>query len=1016
MVRFFGSIVVAAVLTLLISLQVTALPGLPPIPEQPMADTVYVDNFNRPGPGLGPAWTADPEYEILSNELTNVDSVEALDDLAVFDPRINPIGVSFRWSASVDTSGMQRTGHALRLDSPSTSANGYFLFKNFTNNWYALWTVENGVVTSQVARSPVSQLPYFVPGDVFQVALSSNAQGHHFDIYVNDEFDVRLTDPNKVQGNADSLYSGVILDGGHDNNIDDYTFWRYSGDVTAPSPVGDLQVDSSTPTSITLTWTAPGDDDTTGTASRYDIRYSTSQINESNFNNATQVIGEPQPSPYGTQEFFTITGLTPDTEYWFALKSDDGFPQRNISAISNTPSGSTDDNIAPAAVADLSVTKVNSHTVLLEWTASGDNDNEGQATSYDIRFSMSPINESNFGSATRYVGEPAPQPAGEAELYTAGGLLPDTTYYFAMKVIDEANNASPLSNVPFTTTVVRPAVLDDFKRVGLGPDWAADPEFVIENFELSNEALAGGWEYMAVYVPATNVEACSYRWGVNADSMGMGEGGMALMLDSTSPDASGYLLFRHRTNNYYALWTIVDGAPDMVVAQSPVSSLPDPAPGDVFKVAVSSDIHGHHFDCYYNDVYDTRVSDPGKLQGNATDWYSGVMLHANRNNNVDDWWVMGPGANIPPGTFSLLSPANGSTVETGTPLLDWEDSIDPNLSDSVLYQLQYGTSAVFAPESTIIIDDLPTSEYAIPPMSILSLVRNHGFTASGVASSAVTDHISVVSTLTDGTVISKASGGYDETRPSSLPDDVVIYWKVKAFDRGSLETWSNETDWSFLVSIPEPPLPFSLLSPEDGDTVDTLTPTLIWEATSDPDPGDVIRYTLYYDVEAGFPDPVIVPDLDVTTYETPALQDETTYYWKVEAIDSKDLVTESTETFSFYVWLSSGIGDGGGSMPVLPKVYALGQNYPNPFNPSTSIRFDIPEDASSGEGSQVLLQVFNIRGQLVRILVDDVMAPGSYAVHWDGSNDQGERAGSGIFLYRIQAGNFHATKKMVILK
>ncbi len=677
------------------------------------------------------------------------------------------------------------------------------------------------------------------------------------------------------------------------------------------------------------------------------------------------------------------------------------------------------DNIAPSAVSDVAVSGVNSRTVLLTWTATGDNDTTGTASWYDVRYSTSPITESNFGSATQAVGEPDPLPAGSSEEFTVGGLDPAVTYYFALKAVDESDNVSPLSNVPFATTVGVPTLVDDFERAVLGPDWSADPEFAISNGELANESLEDRWDFMSVYVPVTGVEDVKLRWGVDADSAGIGEGGFALMLDSPSPDANGYLIFRHRTYNYYALWTIVNGVPDSAVMQSPVSTLPYPQAGDTFEVVVSSDVHGHHFDCYINGVYDTRVSDPGKAQGNGSQLWYGVMLHGNRNNNVADFWLSGATANVPPGEFGLLSPADGSTVETGVPLLDWEDSVDPNLSDSVLYTLYYGTSAVFAPESTTVVSGLSGSDYTIPPMGILSLVRksagsvSDALVRSGVSGGLVPGGSAVRVPVSREAVVSPVG-----PEPSSLPDDVVIYWKVKAVDTGSLETWSLQQDWSFVVSIPDPPLPFDLLSPADGDTVETLTPTLSWQATTDPDPGDTVTYTLYYGTDPGLGSgTVIVSGLAEPAFTTPALDDNTLYYWKVEAVDSRDLITESNQEFSFYVRSPSGIGGGVGQLPpALPKAFALGQNYPNPFNPSTSIRFDIPAGASSEAGVHVLIQVYSLRGRLIRTLENGVRAPGSYVVHWDGRDDRGEKAGSGIYLYTIHAADFTATKKMVILK
>jgi len=107
-------------------------------------------------------------------------------------------------------------------------------------------------------------------------------------------------------------------------------------DTTAPAAVGDLVVleDQTTLTSVTLSWTAPGDDGNTGTAEAYDLRYTTRTAGRIDWEGATQVGGEPNPGAAGTQESFTVNGLNPVTEYSFALKTADEVP--NWSAMSNT--------------------------------------------------------------------------------------------------------------------------------------------------------------------------------------------------------------------------------------------------------------------------------------------------------------------------------------------------------------------------------------------------------------------------------------------------------------------------------------------------------------------------------------------------------------------------------------------------------------------------------------------------------------------------------------------------------
>ncbi|SDX58019.1 discoidin domain-containing protein [Paenibacillus sp. CF384] len=110
-------------------------------------------------------------------------------------------------------------------------------------------------------------------------------------------------------------------------------------DTTAPAAVANLAAGSPTTTLATLSWTSPGDDGSTGTASSYDIRYSTSTITTANWGSATQVSGEPMPAASGTSQSMSITGLTASTTYYFAIRTNDEVP--NLSALSNIASITT---------------------------------------------------------------------------------------------------------------------------------------------------------------------------------------------------------------------------------------------------------------------------------------------------------------------------------------------------------------------------------------------------------------------------------------------------------------------------------------------------------------------------------------------------------------------------------------------------------------------------------------------------------------------------------------------------
>ena len=89
---------------------------------------------------------------------------------------------------------------------------------------------------------------------------------------------------------------------------------------------------------------------------------------------------------------------------------------------------------------------------------------------------------------------------------------------------------------------------------------------------------------------------------------------------------------------------------------------------------------------------------------------------------------------------------------------------------------------------------------------------------------------------------------------------------------------------------------------------------------------------------------------------------------------------------------------------------SLAQNYPNPFNPTTTISYSIQRLQT------VRLAIYNVAGQLVRTLVNEDQPPGVYKMSWNGENNTGHSVASGVYFYRLRAGDYVATKKMVLLK
>ncbi|WP_456424465.1 S8 family serine peptidase [Rhodocaloribacter sp.] len=201
------------------------------------------------------------------------------------------------------------------------------------------------------------------------------------------------------------------------------------------------------------------------------------------------------------------------------------------------------------------------------------------------------------------------------------------------------------------------------------------------------------------------------------------------------------------------------------------------------------------------------------------------------------------------------------------------------------------------------------------------------------------------------------------------------------------------------------PTPPRLAEPADGAEIDpvVLGPALrfVWAAAADPDPEDVLRYTFSL---AG-------PGLDTTrTVRTDTtlvldLRDRllpgATYTWSVRVSDGVASV-ENERAFVFHTAALVTATETGGD---LPATYELRQNYPNPFNPVTTVPFALPEAAT------VELTVFDVMGRRVATLVSGRLPAGEHTAVWDA----GPYA-SGVYVYRLRAGSFTETRRMVVMK
>jgi hypothetical protein len=235
------------------------------------------------------------------------------------------------------------------------------------------------------------------------------------------------------------------------------------------------------------------------------------------------------------------------------------------------------------------------------------------------------------------------------------------------------------------------------------------------------------------------------------------------------------------------------------------------------------------------------------------------------------------------------------------------------------------------------------------------------------------------------------SGVTDTTHEvTGLAIGTRYWWRVKAYNSAGWGPFSQT--WTFTtLSLPGQVV---LLSPAHDSAIGTDSTLAMWRADSPADD----RYWCEIATDSMFNFSNVDSLATDTTFTFRQLT-AGTYWWRVKAHNAAGWGPFS-EAWKFRVIIISV-----SETPDLPREFSLSQNYPNPFNPSTSIRFDLPEALF------VELKVYNSLGEEVTTLVSAVMPVGRQEVVWNPSN-----LPSGVYLYRIKAGNHVAARKMVLMK
>jgi len=238
-----------------------------------------------------------------------------------------------------------------------------------------------------------------------------------------------------------------------------------------------------------------------------------------------------------------------------------------------------------------------------------------------------------------------------------------------------------------------------------------------------------------------------------------------------------------------------------------------------------------------------------------------------------------------------------------------------------------------------------------------------------------------------------------------LADNSQYFWKVFAYDNyNAFSEFGIATFWT--DAFPEPPFDFNTVAPLADAHLQSENVDFIWSKTTDPDPLDEVYYRIVVAKDWNDSDTYIFSDLTTDTTLSMTLTMNDQYFWVVEAWDSDSLMTPSNngQVYSFVLGSVSVLGAG------IPTEFQLAQNYPNPFNPTTTIEYSLPEQAD------VKLIIYDIRGNTVKQWIYPNQNVGYYSVIWNGTNSSGNQVSTGIYFYRIIAGDFTQTKKMVFMK
>lgn len=427
-----------------------------------------------------------------------------------------------------------------------------------------------------------------------------------------------------------------------------------------------------------------------------------------------------------------------------------------------------------------------------------------------------------------------------------------------------------------------------------------------------------------------------------------------------------------------------------------------------------------------NDAFDSYFQSVSALGSVAN-----IAWVDTRDGNAEIYFKHNPNVNYPPPSapFNLTALAvsttrinlswtdttsfeDGFVIERNTdPVVDdWIriDSVGPNIVTFADTGLAPGTIYYYRLFAFNVTGNSAYSNTAFDTTLVILPSAPFNLTALAVSTTRINLNWTDTSIIEEGFVLDRSTNAgsnwvqVDSLLPNTvsfadtgLTPSTIYHYRLYAFNSYGNSPYSNIAfDTTFILA----PLAPTLTSPADSSTGQSVTPTLVWKSSV-----GAATYRVQVSIHANFDTLAVnVSGLDSTQYTIPVnvLFNHTWYYWRVNASNTTG-TSPWSEDWSFET-LMIGLNTYSNE---IPKIFKLYNNFPNPFNPATKIRFDIPKT------SRVNIIVYDLLGRETEVLYDNILNPGKFEINWNASNYS-----SGVYFYRIIAGDYVDTKKMVIVK